>query len=386
MAQARLQNNTQGHSAALYICLGKSWSSKERAAIRDCRLAKEAGREPLLLCFPDSFIEHRAREFGISVIYAQNSKFGRLLQLLSLPRIIYRYGIEYVHCYDTIFLQLICLVMLITPSIPLFFSQFQLVGKTYRTWLTDFLFLRIDTCIVPFVEMEESLVNQLGIQDRKIAVCGTGLDQTVARSFEKMRYSVGINIKPHIKKFEEIATLTNAAFVFQSRGFTDFVIFLHFEGEMENSALVQELKNQIMAWQLENNFVILHGLPLPQLASQVELWLELENSGKLEDGMLMALLCGVPILVPRNGVTQELFESFPGVGESYRTGDVRELKQKIQFIFNNLTEFQRRAQASKSALLEAQGLARYREVLNRCYEQNLMRRQRRAAKHSDIDV
>lgn len=369
-------NSSQDH--ALYVCLGKSWSSKERAAIRDCRLAIETGKIPLLLCLPNSFIEARARKHGINVIYAQSSSFARFWQFVFLKRLISHYNVQYVHCYDINYLLLICFSLILSPSIPLFFSQFQLVTKAYRTILTDILFKRIDVCVVPFVEMEDSLVNQLGISARKIVVCGTGLDEPDVTGVERQRFSVGINIKPHIKKFEEIATLTNAAFVFQSRGFTDFIIYLHFEGDIENLSLVQELKNQIMAWHLENNFVFLHGLSLPQLASQVELWLELENSGKLEDGMLMALMCGIPILVPRNGVTQELFESFPGVGESYHTGDVRELKQKIQHIFNNLGAYQARARASHPGLLEAQGLTRYRAVVGRSYEQGLRRRKRRS--------
>ena len=370
---------------ALYICLGKSWSSKERAAIRDCLLSRKFNREPLLLCYPGSFVEAEARRLSIDVLYAQMSAFPRLLQFLTLKKLVQKYSISVVHCYDHNFLTLTCMAMLSLPNVPLFFSQFQVVQGFHRTTLSDLLIRRVDLGIVPFVEMEESLVHQLGIPSRKIAVCGSGLEEDRLPQTEKKAHTVGINIKPHIKKFEEIATLTNAAFVFQSRGFTDFVIYLHFEGEMENSNLVQDLKNQIMAWQLENNFIFLHGLSLPQLAAKVELWLELENSGKLEDGMLIALLQGIPILVPRNGVTQELFESYTGVGESYRTGDVRELKQKIQCIFNDLPVYRARAQSVHQVLLDAQGLERYREVLLRCYEQCLVRRQKRPGNTTHVD-
>lgn len=361
----------------LYICLGKSWSSKERAAIRDCQLASAFGKHPLLMCYPGSFIEKQARSLKIDVIYAQSSSFPRFIQILSLRRLLRKYSVELVHCYDDQFLHLICFSLLSIPHIPLVFSQFQSVKPMARTAIADMLARRLDLAVVPFVEMEESLIHDLAIPARKILVSGSGLEDERLPMVEKKKFSVAINIKPHIKKFEEISTLTNAAFVFQSRGFTDFTIYLHFEGEIENSSLMQDLKNQIMAWQLENNFVFLHGLSLPQLASKVELWLELENSGKLEDGMLIALFQGLPILVPRNGVTQELFESYQGVGENYRTGDVRELKQKIQHIFSELPVYRARAQGVHQNLLEAQGITRYREVLRRCYEQALTRRQKR---------
>ncbi len=383
MNQAHFKNYSQHN--ILFICLGKHWSSKEKAALRDCRIVRDSNQTPILYCIKDSYIDKYANECGIRTIYHQSRSHFDLFKWYKFSKLIKKMNVSLVHCYDIDFLLKISFFMGTAPQIPLVYSLFQELKRTYRTfWRAPFI-KRIDMVIVPFSEMEENVSNSVGVNLSKVRVCGAGIEVTDLLERKRVPHSVAISIKPHIKTFDEISTLINTAFMFQTRGFKDFKVFMHYEGSWKDSELYSELKNHVLAYKLEENFIFVDGMSIPEVASQVELWLELESTAKLEEGMLKALIAGTPVLIPRNGMNIELLESYPQIGESYKTDDVREFKQKLQHIFNDLDYYLTGVARVRQSLSIEHGLEKYQEGLISGYIEVLGRRERIFKYRSRVD-
>lgn len=372
------QANFKNYSSLniLLICLGKNWTSKERATLRDCKIVQQSEQTPILYCFKDSYIDREARSLGIKTIYHQSRSPFDLFKWYKFSKLIKRMNISLVHCYDIDFLLKISFFMGTAPQIPLVYSLFGELKRSYRAfWRAPFI-KRVDMVVVPFSEMEENVWNTVGINPKKVHVCGAGIEPVVQIERKRVPHSVAISIKPHVKKFSEISTLINTAFMFQTRGFNDFKVFLHYEGSWKDSELHAELKNHVLAYKLEENFIFVDGMSIPEVASQVELWLQLESTGRLEDGMLQALISGTPVLIPRNGVNIELLDTFPSVGESYKIDDVREFKQKLQHIFNNLEGYSEAVSRFRQRLSDEHGIEKYKNGLLAGYIDALGRRER----------
>lgn len=358
------------------VCLGSSWSSKERAAIRDCKIILDAGHIPILYCLKNSFIDREAQKFKVKIIYHDEWNTFNFFKIFKFSRFLRQLNISLVHAYDITFLLKIIFAIWTIPQIPLVFSLFQELKKSYRSFFNILFIGRVDMVVVPFSEMEENVFNAVGIKSNRVKVCGAGILYENIKHRKKIPRSVALSIKPHISKFAEISTLLNTAFMFQTRGFTDFKVFIHYEGIWNESPIYKDLKNHILAYKLEENFIFVDEMSIFDVSSQVELWLQLEDTGKLDDGMLMALISGTPVLIPRNGVNIELLETYQNVGESYKIDDVREFKQKLQYVFNNLSIYRDGIENCLPKLAVEHGLERYKTELLTGYRNVILRRER----------
>ncbi|MCK5882397.1 MAG: hypothetical protein KAG61_01815 [Bacteriovoracaceae bacterium] len=373
------QENFKNYSSLniLLISLGMNWTSKERATLRDCKIVQESEQTPILYCCKGSFIDSEASALGIRTIYHQVRSPFNLFKWYKFSKLIKGMNISLVHCYDIDFLLKICIFMMGTsPQVPLVYSLFGELKRSYRSFWRGPFIKRVDMVVVPFFEMEENVWNKVGINPKKVHVCGAGIEPVNLIERRRIPNSVAISIKAHVKKFSEISTLINTAFMFKTRGFNDFKVFLHYEGSWNDSELHKELKNHVLAYKLEENFIFIDGMSIPEVASQVELWLQLESTGWLEDGMLQALISGTPVLIPRNGVNIELLDGFPSLGESYKVDDVREFKQKLQHIFNSLGQYSQAVEQHRKQIAIQHGIEKYKNGLLTGYIDALSHRER----------
>ena len=53
----------------LYVCLGSTWGTRERMAIKDCKISKEIGHNVFLYCLRDSIIHMKAKSLGIDCLF-----------------------------------------------------------------------------------------------------------------------------------------------------------------------------------------------------------------------------------------------------------------------------------------------------------------------------
>lgn len=372
-----------------FMGLSHRWGTEERTILKDCVIAQNAGAKVYLYTYKDSVLDERAKVHNLECLYHQGkfvTKVFKWHKLRKLKNLLSDLQVNVVHCYDIKILWPLCLYMRSMPLVPLVFTLSTDLKKYFRNFWYRPLVSRVDQVLLPMSEMVENVWGHMGIPPRKIDFIGLGLKSRKKRGddnrppfrFTDKRWYIGTNLNGIETNTHFLDTVFHSFRVMIEKGLDDknYTFALCNERNWSECVLTQELRRQVKDWGLEEHvaFVDQKDVALHQL--DIDLWLGLTRREEIEDYAVQALLAGKPIVVPRTASSMEVFRSFGVVGESYMSGDSREVREKCELILRNYETYEKSLHKSHQALRQTYGYDAYEESLTKIYDKLLNRRRR----------
>ena len=329
----------------LYISLGDDWGSRERGILRDGGLAKEGGRVPFLYCYKNSPIARESARIGMATIHPNKMLSGSFKWRIPfiLPGILRQYNIDLIHFYQMELVWPLCCLLYRFIEIPLVLSQCNEIDKFYTNIFHRTLIYRVDLFLSPLAGLKQNVASHLAVRSKKIVYCGMAplssgvvdfLEEAPRR--EKNIFYMGVLFNGNKSEEQHARLLFRALAVFNQK--MDRPVFLELISERPWKEDSRYPFYKKLSWEYqvgdwisfeENNAMLKKGLDF-------DLWLGMTCQEDLEDCTLWAVICGVPILVPRTGASMEFFESYGSSGEYYKSGDGREFWQKGLEMLRNI--------------------------------------------------
>lgn len=369
--------------------LSNRWGTEERTILKDCIIAKDAGAKVYLYTYKDSVLDWRAKEHGIECLYHQGkfvTKVFKWHKLRKLQDLMNELSVNVVHCYDIKVLWPLCLFMRTMPLTPLVFTLTVELKKYYRDFWYKPLSERVDQILLPMSEMVENVWGHLGIPPRKIEFVGLGLSpyrgEDIQYSppfrFDKERWYIGSNLNGIETNTHFLDTVFHAFRVMMEKGLEDrnYTFALCNERNWSECVLTSELRRQVKDWGLEEHVAFVDETNVAKHQAYVDLWLGLTRREDLEDYAIQSLMGGKPVCVPRTAFSMEVLRSFGIVGETYKKGDSRELREKCETILRNLSTYEKNLHKAHQSLSEAYGDQVYKDSMLKMYQKVLSRRHR----------
>jgi glycosyltransferase involved in cell wall biosynthesis len=369
--------------------LSHRWGTEERTIIKDCLIAKSAGAKVYLYTYKDSVLDERAKTHEIDCLYHQGkfvTKVFKWHKLRKLKNLLTELQVNVVHCYDIKMLWPLCLYMRSMPLVPLVFTLSNDLKTYYRNFWYKPLISRIDQVLLPMSEMVENVWGHMGIPPRKIDFIGLGLKTLKEKGpeekppfrFTKKRWYIGTNLNGIETNTHFLDTVFHSFRVMIEKGLDDknYTFALCNERNWSECVLTNELRRQVKDWGLEEHVAFVDQKDVARHQLDIDLWLGLTRREELEDYAVQALLAGKPICVPRTAFSMEVFRSFGVIGETYMSGDSREVREKCETILRNYDTYEKNLHKSHQALKETYGHEVYEESLTKIYEKLLNRRRR----------
>lgn len=380
----------------LLVCPSEEWSTIERTALRDAKVLKDEGHHVFLYCLQESYLDVRAKRLDIKLFYHSGKLSTSVLQwrkLQLIPKIMDQHEIHLVQCYDIHLLWPVSFFLRKHQLIPLVFSHNVEFQKIYKHWWYQPLIRRIDTTLLPSREMQESVVGSLGIPPHKIDYCGLGVAaerfngdgqaNTTAQSGHflenfKEDWKIGCYVGSHEQSLDFLLPLFHALRVLvegrpEGRGVK---LVLVSDKPWEQHLLGDELGHFLVDMGLDQNVLFESKIPVTKLQRWLDLWVGVRSFEAIDDYMVTALLAGLPVVVTRGTATMELLRRQPRLGSTYKRGDARELRRKIEVILGAYDSYRDAIAATSEELLNEFGLETYREQLLSVYEKSLLKRSR----------
>ncbi|MCR9203328.1 MAG: hypothetical protein NXH75_02040 [Halobacteriovoraceae bacterium] len=371
-----------------FLGLSNRWGTEERTILKDCIISQDAGAKVYLYTYKDSVLDCRAKEFGIECLYHQGkfvTKVFKWHKLRKLQSLLNNLSINVVHVYDIKILWPMCYFMRSMPLVPLVYTlSSELKGYFKGFWYKP-LSERVDQVLLPMSEMVENVWGHMGIPPRKIDFIGLGLNPDIEFDkkkppfrFDENRYYIGTNLNGIETNTHFLDTVFHSFRIMIEKGLEDknYTFALCNERKWSECVLTSELRRQVKDWGLEEHVAFVDETNVAKHQSYVDLWLGLTRREDLEDYAVQALLAGKPVCVPRTAFSMEVLRSFGIVGETYKNGDSREIREKCETILRNVETYETNLHKAHQSLKETYGEDFYRESLIKIYQKLLSRRRR----------
>lgn len=382
MKKAETSNSTSSKRNVLYICPSDKWSSVERLAIKDALFNLEQGHQSYIYCIRDTFVDLEAKKHNIPRFFHQGKLSTKILKwnrFYDLAQEIRNRDINLVHCYDYKLVWPLSFFLRTNPIISLVLTCNQFLQKYYDRIWHKALISRVDQVIVPYSRMAEDVRSRLRVPERKVEALGLGIQSSfsILETNESGPFKIAVNIPPHEKDFSFLKTIFNALEALNSvQKEREIQLLLLNEQPWEETLIYQELKHYILDMGVANYIQFVGKSDIEKIQSQIHLWLQLNNDVVVEDLSLKAIIKGLPILVPRSDFSMKVLKEFPSIGEIYKLGDSRELRDKILRILKGHQNYREYLKGRNEDLLCEFGKDSYQEGLERVYQKVIKKRER----------
>lgn len=374
----------------LYVCLGDKWGTRERMALKDCLISKEVGHNVFLYCLRDSIIHIKAKEMGVDCLFHSGGisiNFFKWYRLNDFVQYLTKFDIKLVHCYDLQFLWPASFYLKRRILVPLVFTFNHDIKKYYKKFWHKNLIRRIDQVFLPIKEMADGIHWHLEVPLRKFEYTGLGIKHykdIVGEEKSSGSWFIGCAVGGHEKSVEFLRPMISAVHALNLKGVLKkrAKLIIYSEVSWENFLLKESLQNLIKEIGA-NHDVFLETVDSLSLAcTQVDVWTGLDVREPIEDLLLVSILNKKPSVAPRNYATMELFRRCDHLGETYKSGDARELRDKIAEILLNYEVYVKSINKFHKGLMDEFGLDFYRNQLLKGYERILTKRERVASKRN----
>jgi len=367
--------------------LTKRWGTEERMIIKDCKLALKGGAKVYLYTYKKTRLRVKAEALGVECIYHKGkfaSKIYEWHKLRKLSRLIDELKINVVHCYDIKVLWPLCFYLRQKKLIPLVYTMSTELSRSYKDFWYRPLSSRIDQVILPMPEMAENVWARLGLPPRKINFVGVGIKTRIGESerppfrFTEDRWYIGTNLNGIETNTQFLDTLFHSFRVMIERKLEgkNYTFALCNERSWADTKLTDELRRQVKDWGLEEHVAFVGPCDIAEQQKWVDLWLGLRRREDLEDYAIQSITSGTPILVPRTSSSMELLRIHGQVGETFKIGDSREIREKCETVLRNLSTYKSNLHKAHQALAESFGHDRYDDLMTKAYQKLLGRRRR----------
>jgi len=372
-----------------YMGLSNRWGSEERTILKDCLQASRSGAKVYLYTYKDSLLGNRAKLHDIECFYHQGkfaTKFYKWHRLRKLRQLISDLNINLVHCYDIKTLWPLCYYLRSLSLVPLVFTLGRDIKDHHRNFWFRPLIERIDQVLLSSSEQVENVWGHMGIPPRKTDFIGFGLpvmDKSRERDkppyrFSEDRFYIGTNLNGIETNTRFLDTVFHSFRVMIEKGLDgkNYTFALFNERAWNECVLTDQLRRQVKDWGLEEHVAFVGPSDIFSDQFDVDLWLGLVRRETLEDYAVSALLVAKPVVIPRTTCSMELFQKHGQVGETYLSGDSREIREKCELVLRNLSTYEKSLHQSFQGLAETYGAKRHEETLSKIYKKLLGRRRR----------
>lgn len=374
----------------LYVCLGDKWGTSERMALKDCSIAKETGHNVFLYCLKDSFLNVKAKDAGIDCLFHSGGlsfNFLKWHRLSDFVQNLSKFDIRLVHCYDLSFLFPASFYLKSRIKVPLVFTFNHEIKKFYKKFWHKNLIRRIDQILLPIKEMADGVHGHLDVPIRKFEYTGLGVNEFLMNSSEHKSsgaWFVGCAVGGHEKKIDFLVPIINAVNSLNTKGSLNkkVKLLIYSERAWDKFLLNEPVKELIKSMNGSDHIFLEFTDSLVESCLKVDVWVGLDVKEPIEDLLLNSILNDTPSIAPRTYATKELFRKKGALGETYKSGDAREIREKLEKVFMNYQSYCQAITSQKSELVSEFGIEFYKKQLLASYEKIITKRERLISKKS----
>ena len=376
-------------SSCLLINISDEWGTREKTTLIDAKILAREGYKVWVYALKDSYLAREVVAAGLELMPHTgpwvHSGFS-LLTPKALRQILKSESFKSVHLYQLNMLWPISHSLRNKRGTSLFVSLFEDFSQSYRgVWYRPYVH-RVDRYLLWGFLNQEVLASDLGVHQRRLTPMGLppGLDTTetsesIARTLEEQKqnhFMIGFEVAPHIERIEEIDPFLQACSQLQKKEEAKLILYRRYP--WRESIIWADLEKRLFDLGIFERTFALDAQAINIIPSFCDLWL---STPDCESTTVEFLLKGVPFLAPRTPFFSELIHQ-TGAGDSYRSQDLRELRQKI--------ESARAGQVNVLPLppefYEGHGPGAYEKALVECYRTSIDYRYRIAKKiHLTLD-
>ncbi len=351
--------------------------------LRDLKILKEVGHNVFLYCLKNSILDERARELGIDCFYHNTKEkltFFRWFKLGALKDIIERMDINIVHCYELQYLWPLAYMLRKRNSTALFFTVGHDIKKFYKQFWYRSLISRVDQVYLPVKEMNEEILGHFVVPRRKLFFSGLGLDhENLVNNkviFDESILNLSCYVNEDEIEIDDISTCIEALWSLNEKRSLDKIAKLHIfaSKKWDESVLKPQLDEKIASYKQQNNVIFHDNITVNCI--KADIWISYLSNLPLEDYTLIALLKGIPVVTPRNATSGELSRVYSAVAQTYKSGDSRELRSRIEYCAKNLNKLQEMTRLVREPILDEHGIITYRQNILMNYQKHLNKRYR----------
>lgn len=346
-------------------------------------IAKNEGFSPIIYTIENSWLEKKAYENKIETIIHSGRVKATLLRwhrLRHIPKILSSYNVEIVHCYELNFMWPLSFYMRRFRHIPLFLTQAKEIKKDYSSVLFKPLSSRVDQVFIPFSGLEKNVMHRLGLAARKLASIGLGVDPQYDQSFDREIFSrrwrgdddktflVGTNIALGLKDISQLETLLYAMLSVQS-GEKDFSVrmVLYSEHKWTERTIYPSLVRAIKDLGIEESVIFYSDSTIDLFQQHLHIWLGDLLENELDDYSVLAMIHGLPVVMPRSLSSMEVLRLFGPIGETFKRGDSRAIRTQVLKVISERKHYTRQLKSMTSTLVNSFGVGNYEQTLAQCY-------------------
>jgi len=349
--------------------LSNQWADKERTLFRDANVLADFGFDvevmgikgaPLL----EKLLPYQKDISFKEINYIPSTALLNWGKLKGLFKNLEQYS--YIHCYEISTIWPICFFLRNYPQIPVsLFLNKELVRSYKKVWYRP-LSTRIDGLIVPSDDFIENVWSQVRVHPRKCYVNQyVNWKKSKNLKLDKETFNIGLYISPLSRDTKGVDSACSLINVLNKHDFGKRKVIFHFymDEDIGSSFLSDNIEHYIKGKFKDLNSYKIHKFKGENLNFlEVNMWLELGGSGQLTY-LFDALGSGIPVLISRGICTSNLFFKYPFIGETYRTGDFRELSQKVLKIIKNHSKYLELIEKKQADLKKSLGADTYSEGL-----------------------
>lgn len=372
----------------LFVIPTSSFATKERVALKDMMIAIESGYKVYLATNLDSFLSQVATKLGIECFPVADHFINKLTDYhkhYPIGKIIRKFDINIVHCYDFNFLFSIATQLRSFNLTSLVFTQDHTIDKPLQKFWYKPLISRIDFLILLNKHLKNDLVGNLGLPQKKVEYFGMGIrnvapaiPEALEENFKpyKEYFLAGTYVSPELKNIDTLVPILLALKVINQKRENNLPVKLVLISSQDFKELtfIKELMEFIIENQLGEDIIFASTADVDGVMTKLSLWISNAKDELLEDYAVSALVHEIPILAPRNFCSLELFREYEGVGELYKLYDSRELREKWTKIILGFDLYKDKARLFKFFIEKEHDFKLYRSDLLDLYAKMTHRR------------
>lgn len=372
----------------MLVHLSVQWGTVERSVLTDALILAKDGHKVWIYTQKDSPLHIEAKKHNLEVMIHSGPWFPRGFTLFApkgLGQILKSESFKAIHIYQWDLLWPISHALRNRNGISLFVSLFEEFKQNYSGfWYRPYVH-RVDRYFLWGFIDQDVIAADVGVHSRRMAHLGLppgihdeGSSPVIARVLAEESAKntlVAFEVAPHIEEIDDVANLLEA--FAQVRIEKDLKLVLYRRYPWRESIIWPELEKKLHELKIFDRTLIVDGDAHNDLANYVDLWL---STPSCEFSTFQYLLKGVPFCAPRTAFYSELIER-TGAGETYKSSDVRELRQKIERLCTKEMDFLPLA----PEFYQQHGPDNYAKALINSYDHS-MKYRRRIAKKVDSSL
>lgn len=351
----------------LFVSLSDRYGMLEKRALEDAIFLRDIGGKPTILCLKDSYIYKKAQANAINVIEFRKSvrRNFDFNYYFFIKKVLKDDHFDIIHCYGLKYFWMLSLALRKHNQIGLFITLNQVYSSIYKKPLYQLLMRRVDTVFCFSDRLKDLLADWLPIHRWKLKKIGAGVDfVNIEKSSQEINETkkIGSIIPVDLSESNQIETLLNSFTPLLSSDFP-VELYLFSEEPWDNMPSKQLIVDLLHSRGIDYKVFLKEKISFNQVMKDLDIFIGISEE-PLDLFLLHAMARCVPILVPRNGISEDMWFKKNIPFETYHFDDARELKVKCLKILGDKSKYQAQLEKVSSKILGNHNLNEYVDTLS----------------------